>query len=408
MAFPTVEEILTQGFSPETTSHSVDMPTTVNSGELLLVIIIAHCTSTTTPGIATPTNWEDLEYQEYPYIGINCGVYQKKASGDEGGTTVDFVTTNGSTVAAIILRVSNWGENTTSDIDVSISNLQFTSNPNPSSVTAGWGSDDNLFIAYACFTDDDATFIAAPTNYTNLTYVVSGGGSNYGCEVGVAFREYASSNDDPGTFTLSQSQSGWAGTIVIRPQQGTIIDATLGQLTITGNQATVLQGTAIDATLGQLTIAGQQASVLQGTTIDATCPTVTLTGLSAEIANWLVIHATCPNVELAGKQATVLQGTVVEATAGNLTIAGNQAGVYQGQAIDATVGQVTITGLSAEIWQNTVIEQINFPTVELVGKTATVEVVYPTYKRNNPRFLITIGLDTTKYVSSEDTYLNRS
>lgn len=407
MAFPTVEETLTQGFSSKTTSHSVDMPTTVNSGELLLVFICFNGLGGNV-GTTTPTGWSQLAKSDdhYDHIAV---VYGKKSDGTEGGTSVNFQTGIETTAAAAVTRrISGWKGTLSTDVDITISSQGSGDSPNPTSVTADWGSDDNLFIAFAMGVDDDADFTAAPTNYSNLVDVISGGGINRGCETGIAEREYASASDNPGSFTLDDSESWIAGTIVIRPQQGTIIDATLGQLTITGNQATVLQGTAIDATLGQLTIAGQQASVLQGTTIDATCPTVTLTGLSAEIANWLVIHATCPNVELAGKQATVLQGTVVEATAGNLTIAGNQAGVYQGQAIDATVGQVTITGLSAEIWQNTVIEQINFPTVELVGKTATVEVVYPTYKRNNPRFLITIGLDTTKYVSSEDTYLNRS
>lgn len=203
---------------------------------------------------------------------------------------------------------------------------------------------------------------------------------------------------DPSTFFGSAS---WTARVTI--------NATLGTVTLSSYQASVLQDTTIDTALATVSLAGKQATVLQGVTIFATAPTVAFTGYAADITNALIIEATCPNITLAGKQATILQGTVVSATAGSLTISGKQAGIYQGTLIDASLGQVTLTGLTADILKNTVIDQTSPPNVSLVGKAATVEVIMPTYKRNNPRFLVTINMDGgTKRASSEDLYLNRN
>ena len=56
-----------------------------------------------------------------------------------------------------------------------------------------------------------------PTNYANGIDTLSGGGNNDAAEIGTARRELNASSDNPGIFTISQTEVIIAATLVIRP-----------------------------------------------------------------------------------------------------------------------------------------------------------------------------------------------
>jgi hypothetical protein len=213
--YPTVEDTLTQGFPNATTSHYVNMPATVNSGDLLVIWFACHRNRV----LGTPSGWTVLQDAEDGSGLMRAALYVRDANGTEGGTTVDVSTGAGEASAAIVYRISGWAGSLSTDVDSATPNTEVsdTTSVNPPSVTAGWGSADNLFIALGAAGDDDASFTGAPTNYTNLQSIVSGAGTDAGAEVGSAIREYTSSSDDPDAFTLSVSERYVATTLVVEP-----------------------------------------------------------------------------------------------------------------------------------------------------------------------------------------------
>jgi hypothetical protein len=219
MAYASIEETLTQGFSSGSTTHAVDMPNSVSSGELLLIVFSSYACGT----ITTPSGWTSLDTK-----GNHGAVFAKDADGTEGGTSVTVTVQVSKTASAIVHRISGWGGTLADDVDIAAVSAAQSAYPNARSLTAGWGAADNLFLSVAVAGDDDASFDSAPSGYSGLTSIVSGGGTNNGCSAGSAYIESASDTEDPTAFTLSASESWYAWTLVIEP--GAAVGVSLVQL----------------------------------------------------------------------------------------------------------------------------------------------------------------------------------
>lgn len=95
--------------------------------------------------------------------------------------------------------------------------------PNSGTITAPWGSDDNLFISFFHQNgeelDDDTWCTSAPTNYGNLTQSTTGtaGGSTTNSQLAAADRFLAAATDDPGAFATAQDRATQCFTLVIKP-----------------------------------------------------------------------------------------------------------------------------------------------------------------------------------------------
>ena len=211
MAFPQTSSPATTQFAANSTSHNVALPATVNAGDLLLLHIMLEGPSSFT---ATPSGWTQLAQYADSTLGFAC--YAKVADGSEGGGAAGFTTSSGSNGAAHCYRITDWYG---SIAGVEASSLSFGGSavPNPGSLTASWGSADNLWFALAGGVDDDQAFTAAPSSYTSLVSTISGGGTNNGGEAGSARRELASDTDNPGSFTLQSTENWEALTVVVRP-----------------------------------------------------------------------------------------------------------------------------------------------------------------------------------------------
>jgi len=235
MAFPTVQFTNTSAEIGNVTTHTVSLPATVAANDFLVIVASINGTPTITP----PSGWTLIK--EITGTNHKYASFKKLAAGTEGGTTVTFTTSASEQSAHISLAGDAWSENI-SDIEVSTGAIGSTANPDSDSVTASWGSDDNLFIATTATRRGDRTTNSYPANYADNQITSVGAVTSSGSGAILATRELAASNDDPGTFGLSGSTPWSAATIVIKPSAGgatalVVNDMTqgqqLGQVTLT-------------------------------------------------------------------------------------------------------------------------------------------------------------------------------
>jgi len=109
-------------------------------------------------------------------------------------------------------RINAWHGTTPPEINTAAAS---TTTPDPPSVTASWGSDDNLWIAGTGYNDGRTVVSSYPTNYASdqLNPQVGAGGTG----TGIATDEVATDAEDPGTYTIDNGEDQVAFTIAVRP-----------------------------------------------------------------------------------------------------------------------------------------------------------------------------------------------
>lgn len=102
---PILVEIVPTSFGSNTTSHAASYPATVNAGDLIIFAVCARPDSGV-PTITTPSGFTSLGTSAPPSSPpFRMSIFYRVASGAEGGTTVDFVTSIGSHMAAVCYRI---------------------------------------------------------------------------------------------------------------------------------------------------------------------------------------------------------------------------------------------------------------------------------------------------------------
>lgn len=217
MAYATVEDITISTNEDQDTSHTIDFPTTVNDGELLIMINIFWFENQDPTG---PGGWTQIFYDAESGTSnrVTTNIYAKDGvSGDSGGSWTP-TTANSTTRATHLYRISGWGGTLGTDVDVSASTGEGTStSADPASVTAGWGSDENLFIEVVGSADDQGSISSPSTGYGNLTETIAGNTVNQYCQLMTARRNFESASDNPDAVTISVSEVWSALTIVVKP-----------------------------------------------------------------------------------------------------------------------------------------------------------------------------------------------
>ena len=221
-ATPTVSEVTESNNASTSTTLTVSLPSP-SVGDLLLMYL--SCTEPTLGSDCDPVlpgGWTTYEIVNIGTFG-EFMVIGKDATGSEGAS-VAVTAGTASTFSAQVYRVlaANWEGTLATAVDcTAVANVGADSNPDPGAVTAGWGSDTNLFIAYYGAADDDETQSAVPTSYGSGVDTISGAGMDSGNTVGTATRALTAASDNPDTFTISGSESWRAGTCVVQPSAAT-------------------------------------------------------------------------------------------------------------------------------------------------------------------------------------------
>lgn len=344
MAFPTVESITSSTFATAGTSHSVNLPATINSGDLL---ILFWC-NRSSPTVTGPSGWT-LKYAGDTSGNFGRGeTFLRVADGTEGSTVTVSLSGTGREACAQVWRISGW-EGTLASVETGTLVTASNSNPNPPSVTASWGAEDNLFIAAIHGADDDATASSGPTNYTNVTNTVSGGGNNSGASVITARRNLNGATDDPGTFTLTQNETHIVQTLVIRPStSGNVsVTPTTGDLNITGQLPTVKLDEVVTPTTGDLNITGQLATVILNEILTPTTGDVSFTGQLPIVVvsdGNISVTITTGDLNFTGQTPTIKLDEVVTPVTGDLNITGQLPTVVLNEILTPTTGNLTFTG----------------------------------------------------------------
>lgn len=218
MAFPQIVTNTTSEEQNAVTSHTVDLPSGIVSGNLLLVFF----STDESPVVAWPAGW--TQFFSKSGHGTDCKIFAayRQADGLEGSTITVTTSAGGDSSgsepsAHASYRISGAEDPSTQAPEGSSGATGSTINPDPDSLTPTGGAKDYLWIA-AVSTNNTTTYSSAPTGYSNfLTIVTSQNG------IGTADRENNATSENPGAFTLSGSTRWGAGTIAVHPESGSII-----------------------------------------------------------------------------------------------------------------------------------------------------------------------------------------
>lgn len=215
MVFPVVESLTETSLEGNETSHLINMPATVDSGDLLITLFSNDDVETVT----TPIGWSLLGNMVGGSLnnGDRLSIYAKRADGTEGGTTVDFVTSDTEEAAGQVYRITGWGGIAPNDVEISSFAVEDSDSPDPSSLSPSWGALDTLWLAISNHHDGDRSITAYPTNYTDGSQITTSGAA--GTSLQSARRELNASSDDPGTFTIDTSRRWAAVTLAVRPER---------------------------------------------------------------------------------------------------------------------------------------------------------------------------------------------
>lgn len=205
-----------QDNAPTGTTQTVTLPGTINSGDLLIIIWCENGGTAT-----TPTGWTRFDGDSR--INNWGAQYWREASGSEGAS-VDITTdATPNSWAAQVIRITNW-DNVSNPEPNGVGNTTGTSaNPDHGGITASWGAetDSNMFITCLSYGDDAGTVSAYPSGYSGgANEVADSATANADSCVACCYLNSTAASDDPGAWTLSESEAFIANTLVVRGAAG--------------------------------------------------------------------------------------------------------------------------------------------------------------------------------------------
>lgn len=209
--FPVVLSVTTSAFITPATSHAVNMPASVDAGDLLIAAI-ASDGSNAGSAVATPSGWTSLGSAFNADASNRGSHFYKVAAGTEGGTTVDFVTTDSEELAAAIVRVEA-GTYSAEPVHV-IQQSTETSTPAAPSLSPSWGAADTLWIATLLMGRAPPSGFPLPDNQTTANGMSSG---STGAALGLCARSLNTATLSPGNWTQAAAIRQVVGTIAVRP-----------------------------------------------------------------------------------------------------------------------------------------------------------------------------------------------
>lgn len=176
-----------------TGTYSVTLPSTVNAGNTLVVVLGIM----SAPAITPPAGWTE-KLDTSPGTGTRLGVYTKTADGTEGGTSISFTNSSSGECKYQAYALGS----TTGSVETATGFTSFGAN-DPPSITPSW-SGDTLYLAAIFGTGGNPS--AAPSGYSGYSEHENASG-----DAAIAYKT-GSGTENPGAFTASSST--WASLTV--------------------------------------------------------------------------------------------------------------------------------------------------------------------------------------------------
>jgi hypothetical protein len=194
------------------TSHAVSMPTTVNSGDLL---VCCFCNDGGTTTATIPSGWTLLATSSTPNITAARSTWAYKvATGTEGGTTVTFTTSGAERSSAQVIRIQ---AGTYSGAPQIASNSGSSSTtPAPPTLSIGGSPKSYLWLVWMGKDNKDSTEPSFPYPSGNLYTAVGSRNSNT-VSTACCYTTSVASSLSPGVFTTANADEWMCATIAIAP-----------------------------------------------------------------------------------------------------------------------------------------------------------------------------------------------
>lgn len=209
--FPSVVSTTRSNKNTSSTGHSVVLPASVDTDDILIVIFNLANTSALTWDNSTAGTWTNLF--STTSTSIRLAAYYKIADGTEDGKTLSLSSATAGRSAWHIYRIRNG-----KTVSCGTSATGNSTAPNPPSLTPSWGAKNTLWLAVmGTFNQTaDGGSYAYPTNYTtNGIYDEAANAS--GCGVGSSYRTNNATSEDPAAWTINATLRWVANTIAVEP-----------------------------------------------------------------------------------------------------------------------------------------------------------------------------------------------
>lgn len=228
-ASPVVQGTNTSAETTTVTSHTVNLPASIQSGETLIAVF-AYAVADGTASISWPGGWTQFFALENNSGGTEgfAGAW-RKADGTEGSTITVTTGTTSTRSSHVSYRISGATDPTVTPPEAQTAQGN-NGSPDPPSLTPTGGAKDYLWLAVGASSHGD-TYTAYPTNYSNGIQIAGGTAGTAGASItGSAERGLNATSEDPGAYTHNQSTvAEWvAATVGVHPSGSSTI-------TVSGN-----------------------------------------------------------------------------------------------------------------------------------------------------------------------------
>lgn len=318
MAFPVVETTNFTNGTSAGTSVSVNLPSGIVAGNLLVSIHRAAGVG----AIGWPAGWVELVESSADASDDVTAVAYKKADGTEGATIT--VTQGSFKFANVCLRISGAADPTSQAPQINTAATGTSLTPDSTSLTPTGGAKDYLWIALAAWEGESAASpLTQPSGYGTPILGNSGGAGavTTNCRAVAATRTNNAASEDPGQWVFDPTADDWtAWTMAVHPDPNTNLAPLVGALTLVG--AAGLLKFALASAVGALALVGAAPAVLQNTIITPDAGALSAVGaaptVQAESGTFLTPPAGA--LALTGASVDLSQDTRITPNAGVIVL----------------------------------------------------------------------------------------
>lgn len=223
MAFPAVQTTASGNSGASTTSHTINLPASIASGDLLLAIV-SMTQYVGSPTTTWPAGWTALVNDAEVSGVMKYAIRYRRADGTEGAS-ISVTTDNSCASAHATYRID--GHHASTNPEASSAGTGSSDSPDaPSLNPSNWGTEDTLWISAIAWRSNAVAAVAIsayPSNYTG-SQTTDSWAVTTGPGVSLSTRDANAASEDPGVATLDSTAIWGAHVLGVPPSSITAVD----------------------------------------------------------------------------------------------------------------------------------------------------------------------------------------